>query len=69
METKRQILRCISHWWNDTLRKVWRTALEDPEEREKLFNELANEIYEQVYQNAENGKKKEEAEHDKETQH
>jgi hypothetical protein len=59
METKRQILRCISHWWNDTLRKCWRTALEDTEEREKLFNELASLIYEKVCWGVENRKEEE----------
>ena len=43
-EMKDQIREVIKHWWNDALRKTWKTDLADPTSRAKSFDELAEEI-------------------------
>lgn len=40
----KQVRNMITHWWNDTMRKDWRTALADPVERNRRLDELGDEI-------------------------
>ncbi len=40
--------RIISAWWNDTMRKDYRTALEDPGTRNERLMELAAMIEKQI---------------------
>jgi hypothetical protein len=48
-DMRKTIRRCIGDWWDDSLRKDWRIALEDPDERNKHFDDLADCLYEKVF--------------------
>jgi len=39
-----EIYEIIKDWWNDTMRKDWRTALADSLERHNRLEELADNI-------------------------
>jgi hypothetical protein len=48
-DIRKTIRQCIGDWWNDYLRKYWRISLEDPSERSKYFDDLADYLYEMVF--------------------